>query len=128
MSRVFERSAINGMELTNRFVRSATWEGMAGDDGQENVRRTVGPGSSLLPVSEGRGVESELGDECGLTQAEASAEGSNVDDGHFHFGERNRNVFPFGPGNSFLHSLHIRWNPKRVKNCLQELKLAYILC
>ena len=33
MSRLFERSTINGMELSNRFVRSATWEGMATDDG-----------------------------------------------------------------------------------------------
>jgi 2,4-dienoyl-CoA reductase-like NADH-dependent reductase (Old Yellow Enzyme family) len=33
MSRLFERSAINGMELANRFVRSATWEGMASGDG-----------------------------------------------------------------------------------------------
>ena len=33
MSRLFERSTINGMELMNRFVRSATWEGMAADDG-----------------------------------------------------------------------------------------------
>ena len=33
MSRLFERSVINGMELSNRFVRSATWEGTAADDG-----------------------------------------------------------------------------------------------
>jgi len=31
--KVFEATAINGMSLTNRFVRSATWEGMATDDG-----------------------------------------------------------------------------------------------
>jgi len=30
---MFETTAINGMTLANRFVRSATWEGMAGDDG-----------------------------------------------------------------------------------------------
>ena len=29
MSRLFESSDINGMKLANRFVRSATWEGMA---------------------------------------------------------------------------------------------------
>ena len=33
MSRLFENSEINGMKLANRFVRSATWEGMAADDG-----------------------------------------------------------------------------------------------
>lgn len=33
MSRLFESSSINGMVLSNRFVRSATWEGMATADG-----------------------------------------------------------------------------------------------
>ena len=33
MSRLFEPGEINGMKLKNRFVRSATWEGMAADDG-----------------------------------------------------------------------------------------------
>jgi 2,4-dienoyl-CoA reductase-like NADH-dependent reductase (Old Yellow Enzyme family) len=33
MSKLFETSEINGMTLANRFVRSATWEGMAADDG-----------------------------------------------------------------------------------------------
>ncbi len=33
MSILFESSKINGMELRNRFVRSATWEGMASEDG-----------------------------------------------------------------------------------------------
>ena len=33
MSEMFEATEINGMKLANRFVRSATWEGMAGDDG-----------------------------------------------------------------------------------------------
>jgi 2,4-dienoyl-CoA reductase-like NADH-dependent reductase (Old Yellow Enzyme family) len=33
MSRLFESSEINGMKLANRFVRSATWEGMASPDG-----------------------------------------------------------------------------------------------
>ncbi len=33
MSTLFESSAINGMQLANRFVRSATWEGMAAEDG-----------------------------------------------------------------------------------------------
>jgi len=33
MAKLFEQSVINGMELANRFVRSATWEGMATDEG-----------------------------------------------------------------------------------------------
>ncbi|HEA68382.1 MAG TPA: NADH:flavin oxidoreductase [Desulfobacterales bacterium] len=33
MSKLFEATEINGMKLANRFVRSATWEGMAADDG-----------------------------------------------------------------------------------------------
>ena len=33
MSKLFAASEINGMKLSNRFVRSATWEGMAADDG-----------------------------------------------------------------------------------------------
>jgi 2,4-dienoyl-CoA reductase-like NADH-dependent reductase (Old Yellow Enzyme family) len=33
MAKLFAPSEINGMTLSNRFVRSATWEGMAADDG-----------------------------------------------------------------------------------------------
>ena len=33
MSKLFDSSEINGLKLENRFVRSATWEGMATDDG-----------------------------------------------------------------------------------------------
>ena len=33
MERLFESTQINGLALSNRFVRSATWEGMAADDG-----------------------------------------------------------------------------------------------
>jgi len=33
MPELFESTEINGMHLVNRFVRSATWEGMAADDG-----------------------------------------------------------------------------------------------
>jgi len=33
MAKLFEETQINGMLLANRFVRSATWEGMAGEDG-----------------------------------------------------------------------------------------------
>ena len=33
MPGLFEKTLINGLELNNRFVRSATWEGMAENDG-----------------------------------------------------------------------------------------------
>ena len=33
MSKLFETTSINGMKISNRFVRSATWEGMATTDG-----------------------------------------------------------------------------------------------
>ena len=33
MSKLFETTKINGMALSNRFVRSATWEGMASEKG-----------------------------------------------------------------------------------------------
>jgi 2,4-dienoyl-CoA reductase-like NADH-dependent reductase (Old Yellow Enzyme family) len=33
MPKLFEPTEIQGMKLANRFVRSATWEGMAADDG-----------------------------------------------------------------------------------------------
>ncbi len=36
MSRLFESTTINGMTLKNRFVRSATYEAMAGPDGRVN--------------------------------------------------------------------------------------------
>ena len=40
MSILFEKSEINGMKLKNRFVRSATWEAMAGEDGECTPRIT----------------------------------------------------------------------------------------
>lgn len=33
MADLFDKTEINGMVLSNRFIRSATWEGMATDDG-----------------------------------------------------------------------------------------------
>ncbi|MBN1102421.1 MAG: NADH:flavin oxidoreductase, partial [Deltaproteobacteria bacterium] len=33
MTKLFETTEIRGMKLANRFVRSATWEGMATEDG-----------------------------------------------------------------------------------------------
>ena len=38
MSKPFEPIAINGMEIPNRFFRSATWEAMAADDGAVTPR------------------------------------------------------------------------------------------
>ena len=38
MSHLFETTSIKGMVLANRFVRSATWEGLAGDDGSVTPR------------------------------------------------------------------------------------------
>ena len=34
MAKLFETTAINGMTLQNRLVRSATWEGMCEQDGK----------------------------------------------------------------------------------------------
>ena len=38
MLRLFESTSIKGMILTNRFVRSATWEGLAANDGAVTPR------------------------------------------------------------------------------------------
>jgi len=38
MSALFEQSEINGMPLSNRFVRSATWDGLATDEGASTPR------------------------------------------------------------------------------------------
>jgi 2,4-dienoyl-CoA reductase-like NADH-dependent reductase (Old Yellow Enzyme family) len=40
MNRLFERILINGMSLANRFVRSATWEGLANKDGSVSQKLT----------------------------------------------------------------------------------------
>jgi 2,4-dienoyl-CoA reductase-like NADH-dependent reductase (Old Yellow Enzyme family) len=38
MAELFERTSINGMDLADRFVRSATWEGLAEKDGAATAR------------------------------------------------------------------------------------------
>jgi len=38
MKTVFDRTTINGLEMNNRLVRSATWEGMGDPDGSVNER------------------------------------------------------------------------------------------
>jgi len=40
MSKLFENSTINRMNLPNHFIRSATWEGMATDDGAVTPKLT----------------------------------------------------------------------------------------
>lgn len=49
MSKLFETTKINGMTLTNRFVRSATWEGMATDDGEVTPKLT----QTMVDLAEG---------------------------------------------------------------------------
>jgi 2,4-dienoyl-CoA reductase-like NADH-dependent reductase (Old Yellow Enzyme family) len=73
MSILFEATEINGMKLANRFVRSATWEGMAADDGGCTPRLTeltaelARGGVGLIVTShayvrpEGRAVARQLG-------------------------------------------------------------------
>lgn len=38
MATLFESTDIHGLKMANRFVRSATWEGLAGDDGSVTPR------------------------------------------------------------------------------------------
>ena len=38
MKQLFDTTEINGLALRNRFIRSATWEGMAGEDGSVTDR------------------------------------------------------------------------------------------
>ena len=49
MGELFESTTINGMTLANRFVRSATWEGMATPDGYATERLT----KLLVDLAEG---------------------------------------------------------------------------
>ncbi len=41
MATLFEMTAINGLTLSNRMVRSATWEGMCADDGRPTEKLTT---------------------------------------------------------------------------------------
>ena len=57
MSKLFEATQIRGMTLANRFVRSATWEGMATDEGActpqlvELMAELAGGGVGLIVTS-----------------------------------------------------------------------------
>ncbi len=64
MARVFETSNIRGLRIPNRFVRSATWEGMADPDYVTELRevpsgmRWVGRVyERVRPFSKRRGIE-----------------------------------------------------------------------
>ncbi len=73
MSVLFEATEINGMKLPNRFVRSATWEGMATEDGavtpklqQTLVDLAQGSVGLIIPghayvVPEGKATPLQLG-------------------------------------------------------------------
>ncbi len=73
LSKLFQTSQINGMRLSNRFIRSATWEGMADDDGNCTPRLTdllaqiAKRGAGLIITShtyvrlEGKGTPCQLG-------------------------------------------------------------------
>jgi 2,4-dienoyl-CoA reductase-like NADH-dependent reductase (Old Yellow Enzyme family) len=73
LSKLFESTEINGMKLNNRFVRSATWEGMAADDGTctaklvETIARLSAGGIGLIVTGhayikkQGRAGEWQLG-------------------------------------------------------------------
>ncbi|MGD8992150.1 MAG: NADH:flavin oxidoreductase [Desulfobacterales bacterium] len=56
MTSLFETSEINGMKLQNRFVRSATWEGLAAEDGSctpqlLNLMETLAAGGVGMIIS-----------------------------------------------------------------------------
>ena len=57
MNKLFESTSINSMQLSNRFFRSATWEGMAGDDGSvtdkltETMNKLASGGVGLIITS-----------------------------------------------------------------------------
>ncbi|MFH1490413.1 MAG: NADH:flavin oxidoreductase [Pseudomonadota bacterium] len=57
MVKLFERTEINGLQLSNRFIRAATWEGMATEEGActprltEHLTRLAGGGIGLIITS-----------------------------------------------------------------------------
>ena len=51
MANLFESRAIKDMTLANGFFRSATWEGMAGEDGSVTPR-LIGIMGQMAPVGE----------------------------------------------------------------------------
>ena len=73
MSKLFESTKINGMTLKNRFIRSATWEGMAAEDGActpkllDTIARLAGGGVGLIitghayVIKQGQAGEWQLG-------------------------------------------------------------------
>jgi 2,4-dienoyl-CoA reductase-like NADH-dependent reductase (Old Yellow Enzyme family) len=73
MATVFEETAINGMTMRNRMIRSATWEGMCEQDGRPtekliNCYRALAQGGIGLIVSgytfvlpEGKGLPGKMG-------------------------------------------------------------------
>jgi 2,4-dienoyl-CoA reductase-like NADH-dependent reductase (Old Yellow Enzyme family) len=73
MPQLFEMAEINGLELRNRLVRSATWEGLAAEDGKVNEQlvtfyRQLAEGGVGLIISsylfiraDGRQYETQIG-------------------------------------------------------------------
>jgi 2,4-dienoyl-CoA reductase-like NADH-dependent reductase (Old Yellow Enzyme family) len=56
MATIFEETAINGMVMNNRMIRSATWEGMCEQDGRPtekliNCYRDLAQGGIGLIIS-----------------------------------------------------------------------------
>lgn len=73
MRKVFDETRINHLSLRNRLIRSATWEGMCGDDGRPTAKlaeyyRTLARGGAGLIISgyafvrpDGRQLPGQLG-------------------------------------------------------------------
>jgi 2,4-dienoyl-CoA reductase-like NADH-dependent reductase (Old Yellow Enzyme family) len=88
MSILFEPTLVNGMELANRFVRSATFEGMATTDGKptarlaETMAKLAAGGVGLIisghfyvsPEGQARAWQANIGDESALPELTRMAE------------------------------------------------------